>query len=332
MSWKSTLNSMAAAQRRAEREAKRRQRELERQRKQLEKMEELERAAFEVEEFENYLDVLMSIHKDCGPTWNWKEISESPRPQEPERRHNRELKAKAAHQSFTPGVSDKLLRRSDRKRDELSAAIGEAVAEDKREYEQALEDHRVALAEWEEQRALAARILSGDPDAFVKAIELVDPFSELSGLGSSINFSCDDSRLIEATLFPHGEDVIPKESKSLLKSGRLSVKNMPKTRFYELYQDYVCGTALRIARELYALLPVEMSIVTEVSPLLNSKTGHMEDQPILSVAIPRRSLKGLNFDYLDPSDSLQNFVHNMNFRKTKGFAPVERISSQSLAS
>ena len=332
MSWKSTLNSMAAAQRRAEREAKRRQRELERERKQLAKMEELERAAFEVEEYENYLDVLMSIHKDCGPTWNWQEINDSPRPQEPQRRHNRELKAKAAHQSYTPGVSDKLLRRSDSKREELSAAVGEAAAEDQREHVQALENHRAALAEWEEQRALAARILAGDPDAFVTAIDLIDPFSELSGLGSSVNFSCDDSRLIEATLFPHGEDVIPKKSKSLLKSGRLSVKNMPKTRFYELYQDYVCGTALRVAKELFALLPIEMSIVTEVSSLLNSKTGHMEDQPILSVAIPRSTLENLNFDYLDPSDSLQNFVHNMNFRKTKGFAPVEQISSHSLAS
>ena len=330
MSWKSTLNSLAAAQRRAERESKRRQRELERQRKQMEKMAALERAAFEVEEYENYLDILLSIHKECGPIWNWKEIVETPRPLEPEKRHDRELRAKVALQSYAPGVSDKLLRRSDSKREKLRAAIDEAAAQDSRDYEKALEDHRVALSDWEEQQALATRILSGDPDAFVKAIKLVDPFSELSGLGSSINFSCEDSRLIEATLYPHGEDVIPKEAKSLLASGRLSVKSMPKSRFYELYQDYVCGTALRIARELYALLPLEMSIITEISPLLNSKTGHMEDQPILSVAIPRSTLENLNFDYLDPSDSLQNFVHNMNFRKTLGFAPVERISSQSL--
>ena len=325
MSWKSTLNSMATAQRRAERESKRRQRELERQRKQLEKMEELERAAFEVEEYENYLDVLMSIHKDCGPPWNWQQISESQRPQEPQRKHSHELKAKAAHQSYAPGVSDKLLRRSDKKREELKAAIGLAAANDQREYELALAEHGEAVADWKEQTTLAARILAGDPDAFVHAIESVDPFTELSGLGSSVNFSCEDPKLIEATLFPHGEDVIPSESKSLLKSGRLSVKNMTKIRFYELYQDYVCGAALRVARELYALLPIEMSIITEVMPLLNSKTGHMEDQPILSVAIPRRTLESLNFDYLDPSDSLQNFIHNMNFRKTKGFASVDRI-------
>ena len=292
------MRSLAAAQRRAERDARRRQRELERQGKQLEKMEELERALFEVEEFENYLDVLMSIHKDCGPTWSWLEIQQAPRPKEPQKAHIRELKAKAAHQSYSPGVTDKLLRRSDAMRERLRAAIDESTAEDEREFLQAKEEHRTAVADWEEQKDLASRILSGDADAFTQAVESTDPFSELRSLGSSIDFSCEDSRLIEATLYPHSEDVIPKESKSLLKSGRLSVKNMPKTRFYELYEDYVCGSALRVARELFALLPIEMSIITEVSPLLNTKTGHMEDQPILSVAIPRRTLDKLEFRIL----------------------------------
>jgi tetratricopeptide (TPR) repeat protein len=31
----------------------------------------------------------------------------------------------------------------------------------------------------------------------------------------------------------------------------------------------------------------------------------------------------LNFENLDPSDSFNNFVHNMNFKKSKGFEPVE---------
>ena len=105
---------------------------------------------------------------------------------------------------------------------------------------------------------------------------------------------------------------------------------MPKTRFYELYQDYVCGCVLRVARELFALLPIETSIITAVTPLLNSKTGHMEDQEILSAVIPRKTTEVLDFRYLDPSDSLENFVHNMNFRKTKGFAAVKTIRPSSL--
>lgn len=61
MGWKGTLRSIRAAQRRAEREAQRRRRELERQRKQLEKMRELERAAYEVQVYENYIDLLREV-------------------------------------------------------------------------------------------------------------------------------------------------------------------------------------------------------------------------------------------------------------------------------
>ncbi|MCA9957335.1 MAG: hypothetical protein KC434_21550, partial [Anaerolineales bacterium] len=53
--------------------------------------------------------------------------------------------------------------------------------------------------------------------------------------------------------------------------------------------------------------------------------GLLEETPILSVAIPRETSKGLNFDAVDPSDSMVNFVHNMKFQKTKGFQSVATL-------
>ena len=50
----------------AEREAKRKQRELERQQRQLATMQEYERARNEVEAFDKYVDMIMSVHKGCG--------------------------------------------------------------------------------------------------------------------------------------------------------------------------------------------------------------------------------------------------------------------------
>jgi hypothetical protein len=82
---------------------------------------------------------------------------------------------------------------------------------------------------------------------------------------------------------------------------------------------------LRVARELFALLPLEAAIVTASANVLNTGTGHIENQPIVSVMIPRKTLAMLNFQTLDPSDSLKNFVHQMDFKKTKGFAPVKKI-------
>ena len=40
---------------------------------------------------------------------------------------------------------------------------------------------------------------------------------------------------------------------------------MPKGRFHEIYQDYLCGCLLRVAREVFALFPVDTVLVTAVS-------------------------------------------------------------------
>jgi len=211
-------------------------------------------------------------------------------------------------------------------------AIEDGKAKDEQLYQDALNEYKQKYVDWEAIRELASKILSGDVDAFVEAIRQADPFSEISQLGSSVELKSDGSNLIEATLRVNGEDVIPNEMKTLLKSGKHSVKKMTKTRFYELYQDYVCGGALRVAREIFTLLPIEMTIVTAVGELLNTKTGYMEEQPILSVAIPRDTLNRLNFAMLDPSDSMDNFLHKMKFLKTKGFQKVDKILVSALDS
>jgi len=314
MGWKGTLRSIRAAQRRAEREAQRRRRELERQRKQLEKMRELERAAYEVQVYENYIDLLLSVHKEGSDVWDWEAIRSSELPT-----NIHEELAQAKLDGFKPGVFDELLGRAESKRDELVRAVEEAKQADEKEYQEALQ-----------ARELADRILGGSAEAYLDAIRQTDPFSDISELGSSIEFRVENSSLVEATLHVNSEQVIPSEVKSLLKSGKLSVKQMPQSRFYELYQDYVCGCVLRVARELFALLPIEMVIVNAVGNLLNTQTGYMEEQPILSVAIPRKTLEGLDFEMLDPSDSMSNFVHRMEFRKTKGFSAVETLRPSDL--
>ena len=330
MGWKGTLRSLEADARRREREARRRQRELERQHAQVEKMQEMERAAYEVQVYENYIDVLLSVHKDCAQPWDWEEIYSAPPPTKPHRSDKREGAAQAELDGFKPGLTDKLLGRTESKREELVRAIARASEADEGAYQDALKAYEQDHADWQATRELARRILDGNPNAFTDAITQVDPFREIEGLGSSIKWSADDISAIEVTLCVNDEEVIPKESKTLLKSGKLSVKPMAKTKFYELYQDYVCGCVLRLARELFALLPYEMAIVTAESEILNTQTGHLEMQPILSVAIPRRTLEVLNFETLDPSDSMNNFVHRMNFMKTKGFRAVDAVSPSEL--
>jgi hypothetical protein len=327
LGWKGTLRSIRAELRRAERDAQRRQRELEKQHKQLEKMQELERAAYEVQVYENYIDLLLSVHKECSDTWDWEKIQSSEPPTKPTKSHTHEEVAKAKLDKFKPGVFGKILGRAESNRDKLVRNVRGARETDEKEYQEALQVYEQEYADWGAAREVGSRILAGIAAAYMDAIRQTDPFSDISELGSSIEFQAESSALVEVTLHVNSEQVIPSEVKSLLKSGKLSVKQMPKGRFYELYQDYVCSCVLRVARELFALLPIEMVIVNAMGSILNTQTGYMEEQPILSVAIPRKTLEGLNFEMIDPSDSMNNFVHRMTFRKTKGFSAVETLKA-----
>lgn len=328
MGWKGAVRSFGAAVRAAERDAKRRQRELEKQRKQYEKMQELEQAAYEVEVYENHIEVIQSVHKECSDPIDWRSIALSKEPVKPEMSNLHEQGARKAADSYKPRFIDKIFKKEEKKKIELDNEIKKASARDKAEYESNLANWKKELTDWKESVEMANNLLKGDSHAKIDAINNLNPFSEISNLGSSLSISADGNGVVEASIHVHGVDIVPSEQKSLLKSGKLSVKKMPKGKFYEIYQDYVCSCVLRIANEIFSAIPDEIVIVTAVDDILNTKTGHLEKSPILSVCVSRNTLMKLNLDSIDPSDSMSNFVHNMSFKKTKGFEKVSRVQPQ----
>lgn len=330
MGWKGTVRSIGAAVRAAERDAKRRQRELEREQKNYEKMELLEQAAYEVEVYENHIEIIQSLHKDCSELVDWLSIANSTPPKEPIRETEKETKATYKANNYTPGFFDRVFKKAEKKQKELNEAVSKAQSEDLNEHKIKLKKWKSDVNDWEESGKVARLLLEGDKESKVNVIQELNPFSEISNIGSNISFQVHDNSIIEAEINIHGKNIVPNEKKSLLQSGKLSVKNMPKGMFYEIYQDYVCSCALRVANELFSILPESMVIVTAVDELLNTKSGHIEKLPILSVAIPRKTLVSLNMNNIDPSDSMNNFIHNMSFKKTKGFDSVERVNPQHL--
>ncbi|QIT23781.1 hypothetical protein SAMN04489802_2575 [Pseudomonas chlororaphis] len=327
MGWKGTVRSLQASARRAERNAHRRQRELERQSKEFSRMEALEQAAHEVEVYENHLEVLLSMHKECGEPIKWKQLLSKPEPKKPQKNGTFEQAAIHASATYRPNFWARLFKLDTRQREALVIKIRTAQMEDENRYQAELEEWKVAHSDWAEERDLAKRILENDRQAKLDAIEAFEPFAEISHLGSAIQMIVHESGILEAQLSIHGSHVIPTEVKSLLKSGKLSTKTMPLGRFNELHQDYVCSCALRVGRELLAILPDDLVIVTALDNVLNSSTGHMEEQPVLSVAFSRSTIDTLNVEAIDPSDAMKNFVHNMTFKKTAGFSPVSALES-----
>lgn len=331
MGWRGTVRSIGAAVRAAERDARRRQRELERQHQQSAKLDALRRAALEVEAYENHIERLCSVHKECSQRINWQKESLLPAPLKPQKASVRESSARYSSETYTPSWFDRLFRLEDKKRARLALAITKARALDDEEYRDAIATWNRSQHEWENETAFARRVLSGDQDAYIEVIKEMNPFSEISELGTTVTFETHDAGLIAAETSIHGEYSIPREAKTLSKSGKVSVKSLPVGRFQELHQDYVCSCVLRIANELFALLPVSIVIVTAIDKLLNSANGHLELKPILSVAVVRATLQEINLEAIDPSDAMRQFVHRMDFKKTRGFAAVDRILPADLA-
>jgi hypothetical protein len=310
-SWDREFRRIAAEQARTERESKKRQRELEKRRKAIEKAGELERARFEVEAYENEIELLLSIHRECRTPFDWPSLAAALPPHAPSRLARREITA-VFHESLgdtgaTAGASD---------RD--AALHAEATAQ-----------HEQEIAEWARLRDLARRVLAGEPVAYTEAITTFAPFAEIDQLGTAMGFTVHGPRLVECTLTVNGQHVIPRHVKSLTSMGKLTAKAMPKARFHEIYQDYVCGSALRVGRELFALLPVETVLVTAAIDDTDPATGHPHELPVFSVCFHRDAFARLDFDRLDPSDSMGGFLHVgdvLASRRTGAFARIAPLT------
>ncbi len=179
------------------------------------------------------------------------------------------------------------------------------------------------LKEYESLISIGNGVVSGDMQSFIYALNYFKPLDDLKEYGSDITFRVKDD-VILVDFFVHNNDVIPKTVKSLLRNGA-SVKEteMPASRFNGIYQDYVCSCVLKIAKEVFQVIHTLNRVVINVrGSILNTGTGNFEEHTILSVIVDQQTLNTLNFQLLNPSDSLVNFDHRMNFNRRSGFEPV----------
>lgn len=173
---------------------------------------------------------------------------------------------------------------------------------------------------------LQEKVLQGDIDAYYEVIEKAEPFDELVAFGSEFEIGTEDSKCMVAEFNIKEEDVIPDTMVTLTETGKVSEKKMTKTAYYEMLQDYVCSVMIRMARDLFALLPVDKVIVHAVDDGVNTATGNKEELTYVSVIFDRATFDKINLDAIDPSDSLSNFEYNMKFGKTTGFKPVVKLT------
>lgn len=149
---------------------------------------------------------------------------------------------------------------------------------------------------WTYFHNVSAKVLSGDIDTYLQVINDINPLNDLLDYGTGFEFGTDSPLKMEVEFQINSDNI-----------------NMPKNSTE--YQDYVCSVAIRIARDIFALLPVQKVIV--------HATNNGED--ILSVCFDKETFSDLKFSFIDPSNVLRNFKCNMNYTESKGFTEIERL-------
>lgn len=288
------------------------------------KLQEIKDAQLAVFDWKNYVETLQSVHKKCTEQIDWDQIKTTKKPVSPNRESKKEDYAKIQLENFKPSFFDKLFGLTEKKIKGFKRRIEVAKDLDKKDYNKKHKEYLDQLQKWSELQKMSTGIKKKLSKSYREAFQYFNPFSDIKELGTEIIFNF-NSNHIDIDLHVNSLEIIPNYELKQTSTGKLSKKNMPKSRFNELYQDHICSSAIRIAREIFAYLPVDYARVNAITKIVNSATGHLEDRPILSVVFTQKTIRGLNLETIDPSDSMRNFLHNMVFNKIKGFSVVEKV-------
>ncbi|HOA30912.1 MAG TPA: DUF4236 domain-containing protein [Clostridia bacterium] len=267
-----------------------------------------------VNNYEYYINLIRSLHKEGLEPIDWQSIAEEEEPFKKGEMGPLQNEAVLRYEEYKPGVLEKVFSSLlAKKKEKLKQHILWAEGEDAKVYE-----------EWENRARFANGIIECNEQVCTTLLDEIKPFSDIEAFCEvrRCNFRKNG---IEIDVIIK-KDVVPDHSLSLTKTYKISKKDLTKTTYYDIMQDYVCSLCFRIARDMFAIFHSNTVLVNALKTVLNTSTGYYEDVPILSIKFNRGIFDMLNLDRIDPSDALKNFMHNMEFLKTKGFKPIKKLT------
>jgi hypothetical protein len=306
---------------RIEKEQQKRRREAEKWRLKRQAQEDASQA---VNEEEQLLQHLTSMHENDPIHVDWCEINESTAPIEPVYSSSEEDAAKIRFLEFKPSWLHKLFGYKRRLKG-LERQIPKAAARDEKRHAEVMLEYGKQHKTWQTLQRISNGVIDHEPSAYKEAMDYFQLFVEADYFGSAISFSL-NKEISTIDLHVHDIDIIPNYIFSQTAAGKLSKKNMPQSKRNKYYQEHVCSALLKVARDMLGLLPLSSVLINAMSRRLNSVTGRIEDQVLLSVLFDHAILEELNFTGVDPADAMGNFMHNMKFTNAGGFGAVEKIN------
>lgn len=144
---------------------------------------------------------------------------------------------------------------------------------------------------------MASRILSGDVDAYLEVIERMRPVDDLALYSGDFEFGTDSPTYIEVEFCAYPERVLQNGSSDIL------------------LEEFISAVAVRVARDLMALLPVS-KVLTHIE---------IDGNTVLSVKFARGELELKNFRSNSAEDIVRAFPH-LVVRDFRNLVDVGRLS------
>lgn len=156
---------------------------------------------------------------------------------------------------------------------------------------------------WQYCHDRAYKILNGDIDTYLEVIQDTNPLDDLLEYGFGFECGTDSPNMMTVEFNSKQDELLPRTN------------DMSRVEYFDTLQDYICSCSIRIARDMFALLPVSFVIVH----------AKADGNTVLSVKFDRRTFMKMKFQGSDASDFVCRFTNNMDFNPTTGFAPVAQI-------
>jgi len=279
-----------------------------------------------VQEYEEYVNYLISLHKSSSESLNWESLMAAPEPKLPLRKSDNQLIAESACRSFKPSLIDKLLGQGKQKHRELMDKAQKARQEDDLIYNFTLKEFKSDLIDWTKIQSVSKGVTSRDPASYEEAIEFFTPFFPVTVLGVLLEYEASDEVII-ISLGINAKDIVPDFVPNQLTSGKIKLQDMQDLDFFRLFHSFLCSCALRIARETFALLPVKHVLLNVYEHNVSHPPDAKSTRAILSVKFNEQLFSNVDFDSEDCTALVKLFPHNITFSASGGFGDVDLITT-----
>lgn len=170
------------------------------------------------------------------------------------------------------------------------------------------------------------KMRAGDDGALMRVVKSQQTLTRIHKLARGLGFSVENG-LVHAILALHNQTIVPDFHLKYMPSGKLTEVKMPREKSLKLYRGYASSAVLKVASDLFRLIPAGNVVVTAIAPCQVADSEYDEEWPVLSANLLRQNVLAMDMPNVDPVAALKIFQHSERFHATQGFGRIIPLMS-----